>query len=167
MQDLTQIGYTKKTYGVRGQLRVYVEGRYEEALLQAEALFLEIDGQPVPYFIETIERNGDTLLKLEEIDVREAAQPLTGKPLYLRTADLPAAPVAATTDYTLLVGYTLVDQEQGPVGFIAEVLVLPEQYLALIDRGGAEVLAPLHPDLIVEIDPEGRRLLMRLPEGLL
>lgn len=170
--DLVPIGRTNKTHGVDGTLRITVEDTFWDDFVAAEVIFLETGGQPAPFFVED-RWGGDPLyLKLEEIDSREAARPLTNQVIFLRREDLQIpvtedTKVAQTTFFQRWVGYTIVDDEIGEVGKIEAILELPQQFLAVLQYGGQEVMVPLHEDLITSVDDQVRRVVMDLPEGLL
>ena len=54
MSDYQSVGFTKKTYGVKGELKVNIPDNYLEDFAQAEVLFLGLAGRKIPYFIEYI-----------------------------------------------------------------------------------------------------------------
>lgn len=170
--ELVPIGRTNKTHGVDGTLRVTIEDAFWDDFVATEVVFLETGGQPVPFFVED-RWGGDPLyLKLEEVDTREAARPLTNKVLSLRREDISAPenenPEAGETNvYAKWVGYILSDETLGEIGKIEEIIELPEQFLAGLHYKGQEVMIPLHPDLIGEISHKEKRVTMNLPEGLL
>lgn len=169
MESYVEIGRLGKPHGVDGAIKVFIEDPYWESFLEAPVVFLEVRGGKVPYFVEEIREANALLVLFDEVDTRETAADLAGKPVFLRAADiLPSAgsgPV--TTDYSRLAGYTLIDRATGPVGVIGEVLELPQQFVAAVSYQGREVLIPLHEELIALIDPVAQRLEMDLPEGLL
>ena len=73
MASFISIGRSKKSYGVKGDLKVSVEAPYGEDFQTANVLFFELKGQKVPYFIEKIGTSPDLWVKLEEVDSKEAA----------------------------------------------------------------------------------------------
>jgi hypothetical protein len=86
------IGYTKKTHGAAGELKVIIEDRFLDTVLEKGVVFVGVQGKPVPYFLETVRESGDLLLKFEGIDTPDQAKALNSCTLYLREADLPAMP---------------------------------------------------------------------------
>ncbi|MEL6865956.1 MAG: ribosome maturation factor RimM [Bacteroidota bacterium] len=172
MDTYIPIGYTKKTYGIKGELKFYVEPKYLEDLLQTEVVFLAIDGAPVPYFIEYISLEHTQLLKFEEVDDREAALAIVGSQLSLREQDLipeeeRQLEVVDELVFGYCVGFQVVDEQLGPIGRIEEVLEYPQQEMASVPFEGRELLIPLNEQFIQNIDEEKKQVLMALPEGLL
>ena len=168
-----EIGYTKKTHGVQGWLRVQVEPEYLEDLLSTSAIFLSIQGQSVPYFIESFDSRNDLLVKLEDINSKEAAAALSGKALSLREQDIiPDDEREFELDedeleYSFLTGFQLHTEERGQIGAILEILEFPQQEMARLAVDEKEVLIPLHQDFIQSINEEQKQVTMNLPEGLL
>ncbi len=173
MAGFIEIGHTKKTHGVQGWLRVQVEPEYLEDLLSTSAVFLSLQGQPVPYFVESFDARNDLLLKLEDINSKEAAAELSGKALSLREQDIipdeerEFEMTEEELEYSFLTGYELHTPEQGNIGAILEILEFPQQEMARLEIDQKEVLIPLHEDFIQSINEEHKQVTMSLPEGLL
>ena len=171
--DYQHIGRTRKVHGTQGELKVEIEDRWLEDFTQAEVLFLEIQGQLVPHFVEQLRGGSGLLLKMEDVDGREAALSLTSKPIYLRTGDLLADDQRefyaeeVSLQYTYLIGYRLIDAHTGPVGEIKDVLDMPQQEMAVVAYKDGEALVPLAEQLLERIDEKAQQVYMRLPEGLL
>ena len=167
-EPYVEIGHSKKTHGVDGEVKVFIEPEYLDAFLEAAVVFFDVQGGYVPFFVERIREANALLLKLEDIDSPEAAAAVTGKPLFMRAADLLGLDAdEAAVGYTFLEGFRIVDRDSGPVGTIREILEYPQQVIAVVDYGGKEVLVPLHDRLIAEVDEEAQVLEMDLPDGLL
>ncbi len=174
MSKYVKIGSIKKPFGVNGELKVDVDPAFLEDFALAKVVFVEVKGKPLPFFVESIRVTNAPLLKVEEVDNKEAASKISNSDLMLQAKDILPADARTleveeeeTLEYRRCVGYDLVDSNTGPIGAIAEVLEYPQQEMALVKLGEKELLIPLHAQLILEID-EGKRILkMDLPEGLL
>ena len=163
------IGYTKKAYGVKGQVKVVVEDRFLEDFVKSDFVFMDLLGKPAPFFIETIEDMGDLLLKVEEIDTPQQANDIVAKNIYLREKDL-SNPIVeepeSDLEFSDLVGFLLADVEQGDIGTIKEIQEFPQQEIAVVEFEGKEIFIPLHEKLFTSIDEEGKKITLQLPEGL-
>ncbi len=165
-----QIGKVGKAHGLTGTLKFIVDERYLEDFMETEAVFLEIKGKKVPFFMEEVREGNDMLVKLEEVDTPEAAQALSGTPVFMRAEDLlpeVARETSAELQYERYIGYTILDTFLGEVGVIQDIIALPQQYMATLEVDGKEVLIPMHPHFIKKIDESTKVVLMELPEGIL
>ncbi len=168
------IGHTRKTHGVQGEMKISIEDRYLEDFLKNERIFIDIKGVKVPYFVASVRGKGDLILLLEEVTSKEAAFALQSREIHLRETDLIPEhereleiEPEEELEYAHLVGFTLVDQSLGEIGAIKEVLDMPQQEMAFLDYQGREVLVPLNAQLIISVDKTGKTVHMDLPDGLL
>lgn len=174
MSTYVTIGKIGKAHGLTGELKVSIEERYWEDFLQNERVFIAVKSMKVPYFISNVRGGSSVILKLEDVDDRDAAIALQSKDLLLREQDLLSddertLPLEEEDglEYAHLEGYTLVDKALGEIGPIDEVLEMPQQEMAFLRYQGREVLVPLNAHFIQEVDEKARRVIMDLPEGLL
>jgi 16S rRNA processing protein RimM len=171
MEELVEIGRTKKPHGVKGELKLFVEDAYFEDLLHAKVVFIKVRGTFMPYFVESIRGGQFIILKLEDVDNREDALAIGGKEMALRATDIieeeeREMEVEGLT-FAHVIGYTIIDQAQGRVGKIEDVVEMPQQEMAEVKFNGKIILIPLHEDFIEKEDENNKELLMQLPEGLL
>ncbi len=171
MTEYTLIGKTKKVHGINGELRFDVEDYYLEDAFNAAIFFLEIRGQKVPYFVESVLVRGKLLVKFEDIDDREAALEITSCPVYMRKSDLIPEEEKGQKDSGLLydkyISYTVADENKGDIGTIKRVEEYPQQEMAIVDFDSKEILIPLNEALFVKVDNTKKSILLNLPEGFL
>ncbi|MCB0705167.1 MAG: 16S rRNA processing protein RimM [Saprospiraceae bacterium] len=168
MAEYIEVGYSKKTHGIRGELKVVVEDHFLDDFLNAKAVFLDLPGGKVPYFLDTIRDAGSLLASFEDIDSKEKALPLSGKAIFLRKEDVSASkPQFQEGTSEFLQGYKVFDAIAGEIGRIDRVEEYPQQEMAIVELEKKTLLIPLHPDLIVRIDEVKKELHCQLPEGLL
>ncbi|MFN0215341.1 MAG: ribosome maturation factor RimM [Saprospiraceae bacterium] len=168
------IGRTRKAHGLSGELKVFIEERYLEDFMKNERIFLELKGAKLPYFIASVRGGGEMILKLEEVDNRDTATLLQSRDVLLRTQDILPDHArefefedAKALEYGSLIGYRMIDNTLGEIGFIDEVLEMPQQEMAFLKYKGKEVLVPLNEQFINSVDEENHRVLVDLPDGLL
>lgn len=168
-EQYVSVGHTGKPHGIQGALKLVVKERYERDVLQANVLFVEVKGKPLPFFVEDLSIGNAWIVKFEDINTPESAAGLSGKGLLLRSQDLLPSEndPDAEPDYALYIGYELVDAELGPIGLIEDVYDLGAQSLAGVRYQGREILVPLHRELVRAIHDDVKELVMNLPKGLL
>ncbi|MBK7936547.1 MAG: hypothetical protein IPJ82_05435 [Lewinellaceae bacterium] len=167
------IGYTKKTHGLKGELKLIVEDRYLEDFLKNERIFVDVKGTKVPFFITNVRGKGEMILKLEDVDSLDVAYGLQSREIFLREKDLvpdherELEIEEETLEYEHLTGFLLRDKNLGEIVTIEEVLEMPQQEMALLKYKGREVLVPLNERFVVTVDDKTKTVHTDLPEGLL
>lgn len=165
------IGFIKKTHGIGGELKLVVEERFLEDFLNNERVFLDVKGSKVPYFVTYVRGKGEMILKLEDVDSREAAYLLQSREVFLREQDVRPRSLdpeeEEALEYEHIEGFLLVDKTAGEVGIIDEVLDMPQQEMAFLKYKGRELLVPLNEQFIISIDEKAKKIFTDLPEGLL
>lgn len=172
MEKYVSIGFTKKCHGFKGDLKVQVDEIYLEDFLKSSVVFLLIKGKHVPYFIEKSRFGNELLLKLEEVDSKEAAHPLTSKELFLQAKQILAkeereVEIESNLEFEKYIGYTILDTELGAIEKIKEIIEYPQQEMATLIYHEKEILIPLHQQLIEKIDDSQQYIYMNLPKGIL
>ena len=167
------IGYTKKAFGVKGELKMKIEDKYLEDFFKAEVVFLKIGGKTVPFFLDGVRVSNSLLAKFEDIDSPEDALPITSKEVFLRERDVIKEEerefVVENEDleFSIYKGFKIESEEFGLIGEIEEILEYPQQEMALVRFNEKEILIPMNEQLIETVLSEERKLIMNLPEGLL
>lgn len=175
MQDLEflPIGRVKKSFGAEGAVRLSLEDSILEHIGDLEFLFVEIDGIKVPFQIERLESLRPVQVKFSDLDSPQEAHEITGRSLFVATRDLPddldaGLETSTHEPFAMLVGFEIMDTASGRIlGKIIRVEEYPGQDMAFIQQDEGEIMIPLAPELIEDIDIEAQRLSMQLPEGLL
>ncbi len=158
-----------KTHGKDGQVRVQVEDAYYDDLMKARAVFIDMDGSQVPFLIKEIEVKNHILMRLDELDQPEQASALSLKDIYLETSSVSeeAKNMILEEDHSLLLNYTVIDQNDAVLGKITEVIENDFQDLLEIKSKSTKFLWPFHPDLVIDQDDEKKILKIQLLEGFL
>ncbi len=164
------IGSTKKPHGLKGELKLYVEEKYVEDLMNAEILMIDIKGRPTPFFIEDIRFGNNIIAKFEDVNTPEAAMSIANKEISLRESDLipddEREIEIETMPYEHCIGYTIVNEGE-TVGVIDNIVEYPQQEMAILNYKNKEVLVPLNQHFIKKVDDKNKVIEMVLPEGLL
>ncbi len=168
VESFFSLGRVLKSHGTDGRLRITVEGKYETYLKPGTFIFLDLDGSMVPYAIGDFESGTHQVISLNGLGVREQADALQGKDLWLPEDQVRSRHklvLAARRDKWT--GYSIQDETSGHSFIIERTEEFPQQLMAIVLHEGREVLIPLHEDLIVEADHDAQVVTMRLPEGLI
>jgi 16S rRNA processing protein RimM len=166
-EDHFRIGSILKTKGLKGEMNMYVDFDGLDKI-KFDAVFIEIGGKLVPYFIGSLKygQKNAAVISLEDVDTIEKASALVRKNLYLPNK---LKPKKKKQEFTLmdLVGFTAIDENEGELGVITAIHEYPKQLIAAVTYKNCEVLFPLNEDIIKGIDVVSEVLTVDLPEGLL
>jgi 16S rRNA processing protein RimM len=161
------LGRITRVSGFEGAVAVKLDKGFSENTEELESVFLEIEGRPVPFFIEYSEYSGGDILKLkfEGYDSPEKIVEFSGCSVFLTTK---SENNKREDEIMLLIGYTVLTADSVIIGTVSELIDNPGQLLLDVKTShGKSVLIPLHEDLIVRIDKANNQLVMNIPEGLL
>ena len=95
----------------------------------------------------------------------EAVEPWRGHFLAAEAAGL-REPGAGEVYLHELEGFALRDRSGAPLGLVTAVLELPGGLMLEVQGPKREFLVPFRKEFVLELDREGRRLVVELPEGL-
>ncbi len=165
-EDITPIGNTGKTHGIKGELSVtFDKTNFDED--KTPFFVFDIDGIFVPFFIDDFRFKTDTtaLYKFDGINTEEQARELSNKTIFIENRFLQEeTPDEAGIHF--FIGFTVEDKEAGILGKITDVEDSTENVLFVIDNKKEELLIPATDYFITEIDEENKIIYMDLPAGL-
>ncbi len=160
------LGTLTKPHGTRGSLIVRFSGLKAEDIKKRGLVFVEIDGLPVPFFIESFqEKTEDTvILKIEGIDTENKAREFLGYPVYVMKDQIRIK--TASKKIQDIKGYQVIDKHLGFIGFAEEVVEMAKNPLLSVINGEKEFLVPVHEDIILEVNDKEKIIRIDAPEGL-
>ena len=168
--DLVVIGEVVRPHGVRGAVRVTLQtdrpDRFD-GLRECVLWDPKSDARSIGR-IRAVRRQGDNavLLSLADYDSPEAARALVGRLIALpRAQAVPAPPGHA---YPWQLAGCRVELEDGRVvGELRGVEASPAHDLWVVRGPEREHLIPAVPEIVLEVDLDAKRVVIRPPEGLL
>ena len=167
--DLVTIGEITRAYGLRGEVRVIPLTDDPERFhrLAGCVLWDATRDERETRRIISARRHGEAVvLALEGCESADAAAMLAVRLLAVPRADALPAPPGRFYPWQL-VGCQVVTEEGREVGRLTGIEHAPAQDLWVVADGSAERLIPAVPEIVVEVDLAGRRVVIRPPEGLL
>ncbi len=167
--DLVVIGEVTRPHGLRGEMRVTPHTDRPERFdgLSECVLWDEASDARAVHRITGTRRQGDAvLLSLAGCESVEAARALVGRLVALpREQALPAPPGHVYP--WQLVGCRVVTDDGRAVGEVSGIEPSPAHDLWVVRGAGREHLIPAVAEIVVEVDVDARRVVIRPPEGLL
>ena len=169
IDDCYQLGYVIKTHGLDGEVSILLDVDIPDDYHALESVFVAVQGTEtlVPFFLEHIViQQNKALVKFEDVDSIEQAEPLVKAGLYLPLTSLPALSEDQYY-YHEIIGFRVVDQQAGDLGTVKDVYSTAGQDMIAMDYEGKEVLIPINDNIITRVDKAQQVVHVDLPEGLL
>ena len=170
---MLQIAQVLKSNGTDGELVMGFREIAPEDINLQEPVFIVFDGLPVPFYIESFLKRGNTkaLVRLTGICSMEDVEEITGKAVYIEEDQLPEMSLE-DDGYAALVGWMLLTPAEDEealieVGEITDFLDIPNNPCIEVETENGAVMIPLHEDLILSVDPEYQEIIMQIPAGLI
>lgn len=165
--DCFHLGYVAKLHGFKGEVSLFLDVTNPEDYTTLDALFIEINGQLTPFFIESLKlkNKGFAAVKLEGVDNENDARLLLRKNIYLPASILPELEGTNFYDHEI-VGFSVEDSQHGNIGKVIQVIDLSANPLIQVDKDGTELLLPLQDSVIREVDRKNQVLKVTAPPGL-
>ena len=176
--NLQQIAQVLKSNGTDGELVMGFREIAPEDINLNEPVFIVFDGLPVPFFIESFAKRGNTkaLVHLTDICSMEDVEEIAGKAVYVEVDALPEMSLEED-GFAALIGWLLLapagddmdddSMEVEEVGEITDFIDIPNNPCIEVETKNGAVMIPLHEDLILSVDPENLEIVMQIPAGLL
>lgn len=165
---MLQIAKVLKSNGTEGGLLLGFRDIDPEDIDLKEPVFIEFDGLPVPFFIESFRKKGHdkAIVTLTDIRSFEEAEEVVGRAVFADESTI--AEYEDDGEMTLddFVGWIIFDG-QTRVGEVLDYEDIPGNPCLYVERPDGQVMIPLHADFVRSMDPEKGEIHMELPEGLL
>jgi 16S rRNA processing protein RimM len=166
--DCFHLGYVAKLHGFKGEVSLFLDVTNPEDYETLDAVFIEINGQLSPFFIESfkLKNKGFAAVKFEGVNTEKDARILLRKNLFLPAQILPKLSGKNFYDHEV-VGFTVMDESYGEVGKIESVIDLQVNPLLQIMNGPKEVLIPLVEGVVQNVDRKKKIMTIKAPAGLI
>lgn len=161
------LGHITKPFGIKGQLSCYFDTDEPEKYANLDAVFIDLDGEKLPYLIEDIQYRGanNFVVKFQDVD-EEEAKGLIKAELYLPLSELP--PLTGNKFYFHeVIGFRVIDEEKGDIGVCQDFIDISYNPIMQIDHDGKEILIPAIDEVFKNVDRENRQIHITAPEGLI
>jgi len=170
-EDFLVIGRVLKPHGVKGDLRVrYYNPEDPLFLSRYERLFLKDDRRGIFRSFRVLQvrhhKKDILILSLEGIRTREDAERWRGSEVLVHREDLP--PLEEDEYYCEdLIGLDVFTKDGEYLGRITSIFSAGGSDVYVVEGDRGEVMLPAIKKVILEVDLEGQRMIVELPEGLL
>ncbi len=161
------LGTLTKPFGLKGGLCAFFDSDHPENYLSLSDVFLDIEGEKIPYPISelTYRGNGQFILYFKDIPPEEVVN-YVGVELYLPLSELPKLPEDRFYFHEVI-GFKVIDILYGDIGICTSFLEISNNPLMSVDAAGKEVLIPANRQFISKVDRDNHTIYINTPEGFL
>ena len=140
-EDCFYLGKIVSKYSFKGELLAKLDTDEPDLYDSLEAIFVDLRGNLVPFFVESSQLHKSDLLRLkfEDVDTEADADALIKTELYLPLELLPKLE-GDKFYFHEVIGFSIKDKNFGHVGMITGINDSTAQALFEIDRDGIEIL---------------------------
>ena len=159
-EEVISIGKITRTHGKRGEVQCLMSNEYWDNA-DATFLILSINNILVPFrVLDWRGKGSDSLIfQIDQITDEQSAQQIIGCQAYMLASDVCEQDDVLPT-WQSLVGYSVLDIDQGELGQIAYVDETTINTLVTLDN---DQMIPLHEDFIFDIAQDKKQITIRLP----
>ena len=159
---MLRVAQVLKSNGTDGELLLSFFDVAPEDMDLQEPVFIEFDGLPVPFYLESFTPRGNNraLVRLTGVRSLKDADELAGQSVY--------ADYFEEEEEEDLVGWMVCNAEGQTVGTVVDYEDIPGNLCLWVERpDGEQVLLPFHEDLILSMEESTQTITMSIPEGIL
>jgi 16S rRNA processing protein RimM len=157
------VGRIVGAHGIRGEVKMEIHSHFPERLTSLRRVYFDEDPTPQP--VTSVRLHGNqALLTFPGVTDRDAAAQLRGT--VVRIAGSQAKPLEEGEFFHYqLIGLNVVDEDGRPQGRLADILEAGEVDIYVVrDDSGREQLFPALRDVVLDIDPQAGRIVVRPQE---
>jgi 16S rRNA processing protein RimM len=165
---LILIGKISGTHGIRGQVRIVPYSGDPGSITSLRTLLLSAPHGNYESFeiAGATEHKKRALVTFRGLDHIDQALPLVGREVYVRRDQLPELPEGEFYWYDLM-GVAVTTEDGENLGEIADILETGGNDVYVVRSGEREFLIPATTDVVLEVDLDHRKMVVRPLEGLL
>lgn len=167
-EDIYKIGQITKPHGLKGEVSMTFDDDIFDRV-DCPYLICEVDGIPVPFFMEEYRFKSDSsaLIKFMDIDSSDDAQQLIGSTVFFENRFIEDTQQEEIS-LNYFVGFTITDNGK-TIGKVIDIDDNTENWLFVVkpENEDGEILIPAHEEFITDINHKKKNITMDLPIGLI
>jgi 16S rRNA processing protein RimM len=164
--ELCEIAYVVKSHGLKGHLSLRVQDDISNNIITEDMpVFLEIDGIPVPFLLESVKFSGNnSIIKLRHVDSSDHADRFKScKVLIIEPKSI--IEEEYESDFELL-NYMVFDKTHGYIGIICDFNEIPGNPVFEINFNEKIIIIPYVDEFIESINHDKKTVNIVTPIGL-
>ncbi|MDR1877975.1 MAG: ribosome maturation factor RimM [Bacteroidales bacterium] len=165
--DYFYLGKITKKFGLKGELMVYLDTDEPEKYYAMESVYINVEGEPIPFLIDSIKvKSKNQLIVLFQDMDNVSSSCYINSDLYLPLSMLPKL-TGNRFYYHEVLNFTVMDKNHGNIGICSDVLDHSAQAVLQIEHPKGEILIPIVDDFIKDVDRENKIIRTEAPTDLI
>jgi 16S rRNA processing protein RimM len=166
--ELIPIGKVLGSHGIRGQLRVIPYSGDSASITSLRSVLLRApDGTGDTYEIaKAVVHKKHVLITLKGYDNINQVLPLAGREIFVRRDQFPRLPEGEYY-WCDLIGLTVLSEDGETLGELVDIFETGSNDVYVVTAGSREILIPATEEVVLEVNLDAGRMVVRPPDGLL
>lgn len=167
MEDKFRVGVIANTHGIRGEVKVFPTTDDPQRYRDLKKVLLDTGREFITLEIASVRFHKNlVIVKFKGIDNINDIEKYKGKDLYVLRED--AVPLEEGEYYIAdIIGASVVTEDGKSFGTLKDVLETGANLVYVVEHQGKEVLLPVIPDCVKEVNVEEQRITVEILKGLL
>lgn len=160
------LGKAYKLHGYKGKVNIFNETDIILDFPNIKYLFIDINSELIPYYVETIslKKKSIILVKFEDVNSENEAKKLLHCKIYIDKSNFKKKSQSSKK----ILGYTVEDKNYGILGKVIEIdTQTPQSLLYIKNNNNYPICIPLHEHFIKKINDEDQVITSLIPIELL
>jgi 16S rRNA processing protein RimM len=166
MVEYFEIGYISNTHALKGELKVRNYSSSQKRFEELKSILIKLNDEYTEYQIENVRYQKDViLLKLKDVDSIEQAEKLKSHSIFIKRED---APKLSEGSYYIadLIGLEVYEDDT-LIGTLEDVFTAGAADVYVVKRKGKDnLLLPALQSVILNIDINNKKIMVKIPEAL-
>ena len=160
-------GSIYKLHGFKGEVNIYNEFNIDIDLTNIEYLFVEIDKQLIPFFIEYIRqiKQKVILVKFLDLDSENKSLKLIENKVYIPKKWISNS--VQNQKEKNIIDYKVIDKKMGELGIINSIKFNPVQNLIYVQNKNKEFCIPMHEEFIKKINHKKKEIIVKVSNEII
>lgn len=157
--DLLPIGTISRAKGLNGELKVFLYNEESDTLNENSDIWIKDNDSFRSFKLKSISLTGNNrIIKLENIDSRNASEELASKKIYISRSKFPDSKEHYLID---IITFKVFDTCNNSLGRVLDVINLPTNNSILIECNNKEIMIPIIDDFIELFDFKNKKIIIK------
>jgi 16S rRNA processing protein RimM len=164
-----ELGIISRKHALTGAVIVQLSNSNNRNILKkAESIFIEIDRLLVPFFIEEVNILAtNPIVTLQDVENHDYINRFIGCSVFVDQEMLKYVDESRIQKESILKGYTVIDTNEGEIGTVLSLNLIPGNPIIEVVKGDDIILIPYNDSIVKHVDHTHKHVKIESPKGLI